>query len=144
MLSLRTAPLPLFQTARKLISGKISSPRLPSLLNECDRTGVKLPLFSSFYQSLSLCLLCSKNKIVMMEYCANAQTSSMYMSLQNAVTGLPGLQPIPDRLQLLRRNVGRHGNQSCSSGSWGWQGNGDSRFRKYGIQYWDTTQKKCV
>lgn len=49
-------------------------PHTPLLLTKCDWTGVKLPLFQRFHQSLSVCLLCSENEIVMMEYCANAQT----------------------------------------------------------------------
>lgn len=52
-------------------------PHTPLLLTKCDWTGVKLPLLQRFHQSLSVCLLCSENEIVMMEYCANAQTSSM-------------------------------------------------------------------
>lgn len=49
-------------------------PHTSLLLTKCDWTGVKLPLFQRFHQSLSVCLLCSENEIVMMEYCANAQT----------------------------------------------------------------------
>lgn len=71
------APPPLVAGSQEADLWEDLLPHTPLLLTKCDWTGVKLPLLQRFHQSLSVCLLCSENEIVMMEYCANAQTSSM-------------------------------------------------------------------
>lgn len=67
-------PLPLLVASSQEADLWEDLPHTPLLLTKCDWTGVRLPLFQRFHQSLSVCLLCSENEIVMMEYCANAQT----------------------------------------------------------------------
>lgn len=74
-----------------------------------------------------MCLLCLKNKIVMMEYCANAQPPSRHVDgfgeCSYRAGCLPGLPRQPaafkEELGMLVTGVGGLGSQSDSSGGGG-------------------------